>query len=167
LRGHMQGLSHYRRWSVRVPSLMLGQIKSLALSEGWEISDLIRTLIAFGATATWLGLEKQKNLDRLKDIALLASATETLGAAVSRKPRARPYPIVRSSQETNVVSLILPAEYAHMIEAYASTRKISKNEVCGNLLTVGLLAYLKAENSLFHAIEIIRREPQGSPHTST
>ena len=43
----------------------------MALREGWELSDRTRTLVVLAAAATWLASVNQKNLDVLKEIAVV------------------------------------------------------------------------------------------------
>lgn len=72
-----------------------------------------------------------------------------LGAVESR----RPYPLIRSGRDTSVITLILPVEVAGLIESYASTKTVSKNDLCENLLTKGLVMYLAAEQRLLRALQ--------------
>jgi hypothetical protein len=43
----------------------------------------------------------------------------------------------RSSQDTDVITLILPAGLANLIETYANAWRFSKNDLSGNLLMKG------------------------------
>ncbi len=139
--------------------MLLFHVKSVAQKERWALSDLMRMLIVFGAAVSWLGLRKQENLDRLGKIARTGGMADMLAGAVSHKPRTRLYPVVRddAGRATDVVTLILPAGYARLIEAYAATNRMSKSDACERLLTIGLTTYLTAENALLQAIQRVRR----------
>jgi hypothetical protein len=153
----------YRRWSIRVPRMLLFQVKTVAQKEGWAFSDLVRMLIVLGATVSWLRLRNQEDLDRLGKIAHVGRVAEMLNEAVSHKRRTRIYPVVRqdAGPATDVVTLILPGGYGRLIEAYAATKRTSKSDACERLLTFGLIAYLTAENALLQAIQRTRGQPEG------
>ena len=144
--------------------MLLYHVKSVAQKERWAFSDLLRMLIVLGATVSWLRLRNQEDLDRLGKIARLGGMADLLEEAVSHKPRTRIYPVVRDDvgRVTDVVTLILPAGYAGLIEAYAAVNRISKSNACERLLTFGLIMYSTAENALLRAIQRVRRQP-GSP----
>jgi hypothetical protein len=131
------------------------------LREGWEFSDLARTLIVLASTATWLGLEKQKNLEVLREIAALGRMRSALSKVLPDLTQTRrPYPAVRGSQETDVMTLILPADLAKLVETFAAAKMESKNDLCGNLLTKGLIMYLTAEQRLLQALQNQSRNPE-------
>ena len=157
----MRRLGRYRRWSVRVSRQRVAQVTHLALREGWEISDLARTLVVLAATGTWLGLENQKNLDVLREIAALGRMRRALGTRISGAVQKRSYPVVRGSQDTDVMTLILPAHIAELVESYAAAKMISKNDLCGGLLTKGLITYMTAEKRLLQALQNQRRQAEG------
>ena len=151
--------ARYRRWSIRVPRLLLFRVKGVAQKERWALSDLVRMLIVLGAAVKWLGLREQENQDRLEKTVRLGGMADMLEKATSHKPRTRIYPLVRddAGQPTDVVTLILPAGYARLIEVYAATKRTSKSDACTTLLTVGVVTYLTAENALLQAIQRVRR----------
>jgi hypothetical protein len=130
------------------------------LSEGWEISDLTRTLVVLAAAATWLALGNQKNLDILREIAALGRMRGALGTRISGAAQKRPYPIVRGSQDTDVMTLILPENIAELVESFAAAKMISKNDLCGSLLTKGLVMYMTAEQRLLRALQNQRRQSE-------
>ena len=156
----MRRLGRYRRWSIRVSSLTLAQVKHLAVSEGWEISDLTRALVVLAAAATWLALEHQKNLDILRGIAALGGMPRALGERISRGEQRRPYAVVRGSRDTDVMTLILPANIAELLESFAAAKMVSKNELCGGLLTKGLIIYLTAKKRLLQTLQTLRRQTE-------
>jgi hypothetical protein len=153
-------LGRYRRWSIRVSSLTLAQVTRLALSEGWEISDLTRALVVFAATATWLALENQKNVDILRAIGALGRMRNALSKRIPGSVQKRPYPLARDSQDTAVMTLILPADIAELLESFAAAKIISKNDLCGTLLTKGLIMYLTAKQRLLQALQNQRRRAE-------
>jgi hypothetical protein len=135
-------------------------VKGVALKEGWAVSDLVRLLVVFGAAMSWLRLRKQENLDRLGEIVRVGRMADMFNEAIPHKPRTRIYPGVRqpaqAGRTTDVVTLILPAGYARLIEVYASTNMMSKSDACERLLKIGLVAYLTAENALLRGIQRVR-----------
>jgi hypothetical protein len=149
--------------------MLLFQVKGVAQKEGWAFSDLVRMLIVLGAVAKWLGLRKQENQDRLEKTVRLGGMADMLEKAASHRPRTRIYPIVRddAGRATSVVTLILPAGYARLIEVYAATKRTSKSDACETLLTTGLVTYLTAENAMLQALQRVRGQPesQAAPKT--
>ncbi len=142
--------------------MTLAQVTRLALSEGWEISDLTRSLIVLAATTTWLTLTNQKNLDVLREIAALGRMRNALGRLVPGDVQRRPYPIVRSIGDSDVLTLILPVKFAEFLESFAAAKMISKNDLCRSLMTKGLLLYLTAEKRLLQALQS-QRTQTGAP----
>jgi hypothetical protein len=161
----------YRRWSIRVPRILFLHVKGVALKEGWAVSDLVRLLVVFGASWSWQKLRKPENLDRLGKIARLGGMADMFEEGISHKPRTRIYPGVRqpaqAGRTTDVVTLILPAGYARLIEVYAATNRMSKSDAGERLLKIGLIAYLTAENALLQAVQRVHRQPesQAAPNT--
>ena len=134
----------------------------MAQKEGWAFSDFVRMLIVLGAAVKWLGLRRQENQDRLGKMVRLGRMADMLEKAASHKPRTRIYPIVRddTGRATDVVTLILPTGYARLIEAYATTKRMSKSDACETLLTTGMVTYLTAENTLLQAIQRVAKQPE-------
>jgi hypothetical protein len=141
--------------------MLLFHVKRVAQKERWAVSDLMRMLIVLDATVSWLRLQKQEDVGTFEKMAHVGRVADILSEAVSHKPRTRIYPVVRddTSQATDVVTLILPAGYARLIETYAATKRISKSDACETLLTFGLIAYSKAENVLLQALQRVREQP--------
>jgi hypothetical protein len=142
--------------------MTLAQVTRLALSEGWEISDLTRSLIVLAATTTWLTLTNQKNLDVLREIAALGRMRSALGSLVPGDVQRRPYPITRSSGDSDVLTLILPDKFAEFLQSFAAAKMVSKNDLCRSLLTKGLLLYFAAEQRLLRALQS-QRTQAGAP----
>jgi len=145
-------LGRYRRWSFRVSSLTLAHVTRLALSEGWEISDVMRTMIVLAAAVEWFGLENQR-LDASREIAALDRLRKALGVLDPGVEQKRPYPANRGGRDTAVVTLILPEGVAELIESFAAARMMTKNDLCGLLLTEGLISYMTAEQRLLVALQ--------------
>ncbi len=142
--------------------MTLAQVTRLALSEGWEVSDLTRMLIVLAGTVTWLTLTNQRNLDVLREIVALGQMHSALGKLIPGAVQKRPYPIIRSSEDTDVLTLILPDKFAEFFESFAAAKMMSKNDLCRSLLTKGLLLYLAAEQRLLQALQS-QRTQTGSP----
>ena len=126
------------------------ELTKIALEDGWQLSDLVRTIVVLGASANWLvleGMEKEWALRRDE----LKSISEKLGNMLPAARRRRPY-APRTSQDTDVITLILPNALAQRIESYAAAHRLSKNDLCRKLLTEGLMLYLTSERNLLQAL---------------
>jgi len=141
--------------SIRFPALFVTNLRDLASKEGWEVSDLIRSLIVLGAAGAWLSLAREENLNRLKDISSLGQVAGIIGAALTGRPASRPY-ATRSYHPTEVITAIMPRTFAAIVKEYARIKRVSKNQAYGYFLEGGLIAYMKAENSVLEAIQMIR-----------
>lgn len=157
-------MTRYQRWTLRLPALTLLQITQIASAEGWQLSDFMRSLIVIGSAANWLGLEGEGHRAVLKMKAELDQLCNRV--TNMRSIRRRRY-APRSSQDKSVIALILPRGVARLIESYAYLREVSKNDLCGNLLTEGLMVYLTGEKNLLQATVPADRMPEGSPDTET
>jgi hypothetical protein len=146
----------YRQVSIRFPALFVTHLRDLASREGWELSDFIRSLIVVGATGAWLGLTREENLNRLKDISSLGQAAGMIGAALTGRAASRPY-ATRSYHPSEVISAFVPHTYASIVKEYARLRRISKNQAYAHFLEGGLVAYMQAENSVLTAIQMVRK----------
>lgn len=136
----------------------------MALSEGWEASDLTRALVILAASVTWLALEKKEKLKVLKEIALLGRIRQITGTVLYGSAKTpRPYNIERRSPETEVITLILPLGVAELLESFGGAKAISKSDLCGGLLTKGLILYATAESTLLQTLQSLRRETEGLP----
>jgi hypothetical protein len=127
------------------------------LSRGWEISDLTRTLVILAATGIWSALNKKKNLRVLEKIAVLGRTHGVIERRlVGAKRTQRPYRFVRSSRDTDIVTLILPDGVAELIESYSAVKMVSKNDLCEDLLNRGLIVYLTAEQRILQALLTVK-----------
>ncbi len=120
--------------------------------------------MVLSATATWLGLARQKNLDVLREIAVLGQ----MRGALEKKIRGtvqtrRPYAAVRADQDTRIITLILPADMAEFLEIFATAKNVSKNDLCSNLLTKGLILHLTAKQRLLKALQYQREQTKHPP----
>ena len=113
----------------------------------------MRTMIVLAAAVAWFGLESQKKLDATREIAALHRLQKALGVLAPSVVQKRPYPANRGGGDTDVVKLILPAGVAELIESYAAARMMTKNDVCGVMLTEGLISYMTAEQRLLVALQ--------------
>jgi len=159
-------VARYRRWSIRLPSITLAEITQQALTEGWQLSDFVRTLIVLGAAANWLALESEEPAEVLRMRAELRQLSDTIVKLGPTLRSGRPY-ASRSAQDTDVIGLILPSWVAHMIESYANVRGLSKNDLCRKLLTEGLIFYMTGEKNLLEATMPANRLPKGNTVTET
>ena len=115
------------------------------------MSDFGRTLVTLAAAATWLGLEGEENLAMLKSVVGLGRISDAIGRVIPAIRHGRPY-APRTSQDTDVITLILPSGLARLIVAYANIHRFSKNDLCGSLLMKGLMIYMAGEKAFLQAI---------------
>ena len=108
-------------------------------------------MVVLAAAATWLGLARKENLERMRSRADLGLIADAIAKVVPAAGHRRPY-APRNAQDTEVISLILPSGLAHLIETYANAWGFSKNDLCGNLLMKGLIIYMTGEKNLLEAI---------------
>jgi len=159
-------VTRYRRWSIRLPSITLAEITQQALTEGWQLSDFVRTLLVMGAAANWLELESEEHEEVLRMRAKLRQQSHKFAKLGPTLRPGRPY-ASRSIQDTDVIGLILPSWVAHMIESYANVRGLSKNDLCEKLLMEGLMIYMTGEKNLLEATVPADRPPEGATVTET
>ena len=137
----------YRRWSLRLSTFTLAQITQIAWTDGWHLSDFVKLLVVMGAVANWLGLESEdREISRMKnELRKLSGRIGGLGPT-----RTRPY-APRTTQDTTVIGLILPTGVANLLESYLAVRGVSKNDLCGSLLTQGFMIYMEGETQMLKA----------------
>ena len=132
----------YVQWKIRTRIRLAYHCKRLARSEGWETSDLLRLLILLSATSKFLTLPGN---ERFQAQVQLQRMTGKRGYS----PRV-------GASNTVFLSVRLPRGAAKLITTYASLTGQSRNELVTGLLEVGLIMYLKAENTFLEAIRSLK-----------
>ena len=132
----------YVRWKIRTRVSLAHHCRSVARRQGWETADLLRLLILLSATSEFLALPRN---ERFQTQVQLHRITGKRGYS----PRV-------GSTNTILLSVQLPQAAAQLITTYASPTGQSRNELVIGLIEVGLLAYLKAENTFLEAIHLFR-----------
>ncbi|MGP8070736.1 MAG: hypothetical protein ACLP5V_12680 [Candidatus Bathyarchaeia archaeon] len=156
----------YRQRSIRIPSIYAAHVQIIASEDGWQFSDLLRSLIVLGATRTWGSLSEEENRDRFMDLAVLGAVSRALYSDFSKRPSKRPYASPRS-QDTEVVTLFFPAGYAEMVQTYAATKRMSQNNACVRFLETGLLAYMEAQAIMLQTVQSVRNHSEQPPSKSS
>jgi len=126
----------------------------------------MRTMVVLAAAVAWFGLENKKKLDASREIATLDRLRKALGMLAPGVVQKRPYPANRGAQDTDVVTLILPADVAKLIESFAAAKMMTKNDLCAVLLTEGLILYMTAEQRLLVALQNRTRRRETSSATT-
>jgi hypothetical protein len=132
----------YVHWKIRTRVGLAYHCRRLARSEGWETSDLLRLLILLSATSKFLTLPGN---ERFQTQVQLHRITGKKGYS----PRV-------GASDTVLLSARLPRGAAKLITTYASLTGQSRNELVTGLLEVGLMMYLKAENTFLEAIRSLK-----------
>lgn len=128
----------------------------MAARGGWELADLARVLICFGAAFSFLTLEDPETAKRFKTISSVSKMLPRLDAALhepSRRSRA-----ASGIARTELLALRLPRGLCGIITTYASTRGNARNEVLTWFLERGLVIYMKGENALLQTIRSLAQE---------
>lgn len=131
------------------------------MTDGWQMSDFVRTLVVMGAAANWLGLQSEESAQVLRMKAELSQLSERIGKLSPSFRHGRPY-APRSARDSEVIALILPHRVAQLIESYVALRGMSKNDLCGSLLTQGLMIYLTGQKNLLQATTPTDRLPSAN-----
>jgi hypothetical protein len=135
----------------------------LAVKDGWELSDLTRSLVVLSAIGSWFGLRREENAARLLDIAALKGISTAMERAIHGSGPKRSYALRRGG-ETEVLTLILPVNLADFIELHAKVIGLSKNALCRSLLTKGLVIYLRSEKLLIEALRQVANHQETRPN---
>jgi len=136
----------YWRCSIRVSRIALTVCKHVAEREGWELADLVRTLICLGAAFSFLGLKQTEFEARYRKRILLRRMMSELGSFLG-KPVRRPYASSRTGGN-EVVTLRLPQGLSEIITTYARMSGCSLNHVLAALMQGGLVIYSKSKDKL-------------------
>lgn len=124
-----------RRVSLRVPSVVVGQIRRLSAEVGMAFSGLCEILIQFAAVATFLRLEKQEGVDDFLSSTRLSWGMKILGG---HEPR-----IVTETGGGRVVSLRFPARFLERVSLYAKLTGRTRSDLLLQFLEQGLRIYLR------------------------
>lgn len=138
--------------TVRVSSQISFQCKDLAKNFGWQLADLLRTLICVGGIFAFL---TTMNPDREKAASVVLGGLRLLkpssGFSLRLPSDERPYAFRIQGRKSSLLTLSLPASVCDLVALYAEMMKASRNQAYYKLLQQGLLIYLKAQTSLLEA----------------
>ncbi len=140
----------YLRVTIRLPKAVVALCKNLAMEFGWELADLLRTLICIGAKFVFLaakGSEHQEAAEKL----LGGLELVTISRSFSLGPGKRDYALRLRGRKSLLMSVSLPKSVCDLVGVYADLEKGSRNETYHKLLHQGLIAYFKAQASLLEA----------------
>lgn len=135
-----------RRGSLRVPSMVVGQIRRLAIELDMPVTDLCQILIQFAAIAAFLRLEKQEGIDDFLSSARLSRGLKLLGG---HEPR-----IGTETGGGRVVSLRFPARFLERVSLYARLTGRSRSDLLLQFLEQGIRIYLRGWVALTKALTI-------------
>jgi hypothetical protein len=144
----------YCRLPIRVPPILAFRLMELAREEGWQLADFVRVLICLAACPSFLTLEGPERLDVIKAKNVLGRLVSILD---STSIESRPY-AVRVNSGTRPLVVHVPVQVAQLIRNYAEIVGRSRNEVCSELLTQGLLLYHRGRQALLRTqVEIAKQ----------
>ncbi len=137
----------YLRVTIRLPKAVVGQCEHLAMEFGWELADLLRTLICIGATFVFL---TAKSPERHESAEKLLGGLEivTLSRSFSLRLTKRNYAFRLWGHQSTLLSVSLPKSVCDLVGVYADLKKASRNQTYHKLLLQGLIAYFRAQASL-------------------
>ena len=140
----------YLAVTVRVSKQIAIQCKEITQKFGWQLADLLRTLICIGAVFAFL---EHKSLEREKAASTLLGGLKLArpSGGLSRQFSERPYAFRIQGRKSTLLTLSLPESLCDLIALYANQMEASRNETYYKFLQHGLLIYLKAQTSLLEA----------------
>ncbi len=133
--------------TVRVPNQAAIQLRDVAQNFGWQLADLLRTLICIGAVFFLLSTEspdRQEAVSRLLGGLKLPKLSRSFSLRISE----RPYAFRTPGRKSTLITLSLPQSVCDLVAIYAGLMKASRNEAYYKFLMQGLLVYLKAQTSI-------------------
>ena len=150
----------YVRRSVRVSRLAAERCRQIAVLEGWETADLLRTLVCMGAAFAFLRLKKAEFQKRHRRRVMLSRMLGQLNPILGERSR-RPHALPRVGG-SELITLRLPQGVSKIMAAYAQTCGSSPNNMLSMFLECGIIIYSKGEKSLFETMRSLRQD-----HTQT
>jgi len=151
---------------VRVPSHRLAQIRMRALEEGWQLSELSRTLICLGANLYFIRLRNPESLQRFKLLVTMHRAYGALDMALGKRRGRRNE--LRHIGKTTLLPLHLPRGLHNIISTYSGATGISKNALMSRFLDAGFIIYLLGQNALLKTLVSLQHDGKrslGRPNT--
>ncbi len=137
----------YLRVTIRLPEAIVAQCANLAREFGWELADLLRTLICIGATFVFLAA-KSPELHESAEKLLGGLELVKLSRSFSPRLSKREYAFRLRGRQSTLLSVSLPKSVSDLVGVYADLEKGSRNQTYHKLLLQGLIAYFKAQSSL-------------------
>jgi hypothetical protein len=151
---------HTWQGSVRVSRHLLAHCRKRALEEGWQLSELARTLICLGATIYFLRLRNPEALERFMRLAKLSRASRALDMTLGRPRGHRNEP--KHLGETTLLPVHLPKGFYELVSTYSSATGTSRNALLSRFLETGWILYTLGEETWFKTILSLRNERQAS-----
>ena len=123
-----------RRVSFRVPDILLGNVRRLAIEHEMPITDLCAVLIHITSIANFLRLEKQEVLNSFLSSVKLSRGLKVLGG---HRPRI-------GTQGVAPVSWRFPARFLETLGLYASLTGRSRSDLLVQFLEQGIRIYMRS-----------------------
>jgi hypothetical protein len=133
----------YSRIVARIPADLDKACRHLALSEGWGLGNLHRSLILVGACGSFLTLRPPRSGERLSGGSFPSVLRQYL-----RKRMYAP----RTRKRSKLITVCLPKRVADLLAQYSSLSGRLRSHTYARLLRAGLLVYLTSEQELFRAL---------------
>jgi hypothetical protein len=133
----------YRRIVARIPADLDQACRHLALSEGWGLGDLHRSLILVGACGSFLTLRPPRSREPQSGGSFPSVLRRYLGKRMYAP---------RTGKRSKLITACLPRRVADLLAEYSSLSGRLRSHTYARLLRAGLLVYLTSEQELFRAL---------------
>jgi hypothetical protein len=145
-------LATYRKITVYVSTRLGLLFRRAAAKDGFRLVDFARFLVMLGLTATLLSLDEAW-VTRAQKRALLGH----LSIANTRS-----YAIRSMSRSGVWVAACLPVGVLALVDEFARSSGLGRNQVLQSLLRLGLVTYLKGQTTLRKAIAAQAEKPKAT-----
>lgn len=133
----------YGRIVARIPADLDQACRHLALSEGWGLGDLHRSLILVGACGSFLTLRRPKSRKPLSSSSFPSMLRQYLGKRMYAP---------RTGKRSRLITVSLPRRVADVLAKYSALSGRLRSHTYARLLRAGLLVYLTSEQELVRAL---------------
>ena len=137
-----------RRVSLRVPSVVMENVRRLATELGMPPTELCELLISFASTANFLRLEKQEGVDDFLSSVRLNRTMKAFGSLMGgHEPRI-------GTAGAKPISLRFPARFLMIIGQYARLTGYNQSAVLLQFLEQGVHLYVRSWVAVVKAVTV-------------
>lgn len=145
----------YGRIVARIPADLDQACRHLALSEGWGLGDLHRSLILVGACGSFLTLRPAKSPEPPSSSSFPSILRQYLGKRMYAP---------RTGKRSRLITVSLPRRVADLLAKYSTLSGRLRSHTYARLLRAGLLVYLTSEQELVRALTASKQVTAGQNH---